>query len=121
MTINERFKQVRDLLGLTQEEFGRGINIKSRAHISALESGARTVTDRIMADVCRVYGISQDWLEKGEGEMRSIDETAFIEEVLRGLGKIDPLDADIIRHYLQLSEAHKAAFRLLVKDIVKKS
>lgn len=54
--MNERLKAVRLSLNLSQEEFGSNIGIKSRAHISALESGARNITDRIISDVCREYG-----------------------------------------------------------------
>lgn len=119
VTINDRIKIVRDYIGYTQEEFGRGINIKSRAHISALESGARTVTDRIAADVCRAYGINRDWLEKGEGEMLSETEAEFIASAIADVGEIGPLDTEIVRLYLRLSSEHKAAFRLLIKDISK--
>lgn len=39
--MNERIKEVREILKLTQESFGEKIGIKSRSHISALEKGTR--------------------------------------------------------------------------------
>jgi len=119
MTVNERIKIVRNYLGLTQKEFGRGINIKSRSHISTIESGARAVTDRIAADICRVYGVNRNWLEKGEGEMLDDAEAEFIANALTDVGEIGPLDMEIVKLYLRLDDEHKAAFRLLIKDISK--
>ena len=116
-SVHDRVRTLRKYLGLTQEEFGKRINIKSRAHISALESGARNVTDRIANDICRVYGVNKKWLLEGEGEMRSNAETALISDVLSSLGEIDPLDMETVRLYLLLGEEHRKAFRLLVKDI----
>lgn len=67
--MNERLKEVREFFEMTQSDFGNKIGIKSRAHISALESGTRNVTDRIISDVCREFGVSKEWLRTGEGEM----------------------------------------------------
>lgn len=60
---------VRNALGLSQEEFGKRINIKSRAHISSLENGDRKITDRIISDIVRVYHVNREWLLNGTGEM----------------------------------------------------
>lgn len=117
MSIHERVKQVRLLYDLSQKEFGEKINIKSRAHISALESGTRTVTERIINDICRVYGISKKWLLTGEGDMRA-EETAFIEAVVNALGRIDPLDKQIITAYLRLDDKCRAAFREFLKGFL---
>lgn len=120
MSINQRIREIREYLGFTQEEFGKRINIKSRAHISALEGGARSVTDRIANDICRVYGINKEWLMTGKGEMRSNTETAFLDDILEELGATDPIDLEIIRLYFQLDEKYKEAFRVFVKQIAKK-
>lgn len=120
MTIHERIKQVRDYYGLSQEEFGDKINIKTRAHISALERGKRNVTDRIISDVCRVYGINRRWLETGEGEMRS-NESAFIEVVMTSLGDLEPIDQAIIKTYLLLDKKYKEGFRQFLNNFIKQT
>lgn len=66
--LNERFKKVRLMAGLSQEEFGKKIGIESRGHISALESGNKNITDRIVNDVCREFNVNEDWLRTGNGE-----------------------------------------------------
>lgn len=67
--MNNRLKELRLNLNLSQEEFGNKIGIKSRSHISALESGTRNITDRIISDIVREFHINENWLRTGEGEM----------------------------------------------------
>lgn len=66
--MNERFKKVRLMAGLSQEEFGKKIGIESRGHISALESGNKNITDRIVNDVCREFNVNEEWIRTGNGE-----------------------------------------------------
>lgn len=65
--MHERLKKVRQKCSLSQEEFGKRIGIGSRAHISALENGNRTITNRIIRDVCREFNVNEIWLRTGDG------------------------------------------------------
>lgn len=67
--MNDRLKEIRNFFKMSQEEFGNKIGIASRAHISSLESGVRNITDRIVKDVCREFGVDEDWLRTGKGTM----------------------------------------------------
>ena len=67
--MNKRLKELRTNLKLSQEELGNSIGIKSRAHISSLENGTRTITDRIINDICKTYNVNEKWFRTGEGEM----------------------------------------------------
>ena len=85
--MNERIKRLRDSLGLTQEEFGTPLNIV-RSTIANYERGVRSLSDRTIADICRVYGVSETWLRTGEGPMlapkdREDEITDFLADVLR--------------------------------------
>lgn len=66
--MNLRFKEIRNSLGLTQAEFGKKINLK-KPTISELENGKRSLSDRVISDVCREFSISEEWLKYGTGEM----------------------------------------------------
>lgn len=70
--MNDRLRTIRLESGLSQEDFGKRIGIESRAHISMLENGRRTITDRIINDICREFSINELWLRTGEGSMKSI-------------------------------------------------
>lgn len=66
--MNERIRQLRAALKLSQTEFGAKINL-SQNYIWMIEKGERTPSDRTIADICREFSVSLAWLETGEGEM----------------------------------------------------
>lgn len=66
--MNERLKTIRQELNLSQDNFGKRLNL-SRSHIASLENGLRELTDRTISDICRVYDVNENWLRTGEGEM----------------------------------------------------
>jgi len=57
------------MLKMTQADFGSQIGI-SQNYVWMLETGAREPSDRTIRDICREYGINEEWLRTGEGEMR---------------------------------------------------
>jgi len=67
--MNERIKYLRkNELNLTQEEFSKKINI-SRANLGSIEIGRTSVTDRVIADICREFLVNEHWLRTGNGEI----------------------------------------------------
>lgn len=66
--MKERLKTIRQELNLSQEIFGKNMNL-SRSHIASLENGLRELTDRTISDICRVYDVDEKWLRTGEGQM----------------------------------------------------
>ena len=69
MTSTEnRLKILRESLGLTQSELARPLQI-SGAAISIIESGKRQLSERLAHSLSVEYGVSEDWLLTGEGEM----------------------------------------------------
>lgn len=68
--IKDRIKLIRTSKKLSQDEFGKMINL-SRSQIAGYETGAKNVTDRAVSDICREFKINEEWLRTGEGEMES--------------------------------------------------
>ena len=66
--MNERIKQLRKHLGLNQTDFGSKIGIKQTS-IANYESGTRAPLDTVVASICREFGVSEQWLRYGTGEM----------------------------------------------------
>lgn len=85
MSENERIKEVRNALGLTQDKFGERLGVK-RSAISQVESGANGVSDQLRLAVCREFRVSEDWLRNGEGSM--FIEPDEDEEISRFIGDI---------------------------------
>ena len=68
ITIGEQIRDARKALSLTQKEFSAALGM-SENYIWQIEKGQREPSDRTIADICRVFSISEHWLRTGEGEM----------------------------------------------------
>ena len=66
--INERIKQVRTVLEITQVNFSKKIFV-SQGSYNEIETGVRKVNDRIIQLICSQFNIDKDWLKTGKGEM----------------------------------------------------
>lgn len=86
--MNERIKEIREVLKLSQEEFGKRIGI-TRAAISNIEKGIRNPSEQTIKFICKEYKINQNWLKSGIGEMFSNDQDIFLGDLteLNSLGE----------------------------------
>ena len=66
--MEERIKELRKVLGLTQQEFSERIGVK-RNTIAQYESGRNAPIDAVITLICRTYDVNETWLRTGEGEM----------------------------------------------------
>jgi transcriptional regulator with XRE-family HTH domain len=78
-----RIKEVRKRLGLSQQEFAERLSI-SRSNLGNIETGAISVTSRVIESVCREYSVNEAWLRTGEGEM--FREMSREEEIAKFVG-----------------------------------
>lgn len=67
--MKDRIKKIRADMGLSMEKFGEKIGI-TRSSISLLESGKNSPSEQTIRLICKEYGINENWLRNGEGEMR---------------------------------------------------
>ena len=121
--LNERLKDLRLYSNLSQEEFGNRIGIKSRGHISTLESGAKKLTDRIISDIVREFSVNEAWLRYGEGEM--LEKLSRDEELAMSIGRILAEENDFTKNvFLALSRLDPTEWKViekLINDINKKN
>lgn len=68
MGIGERVKELRQALHLTQQEFADRISVK-RPTVAQYEIGRNDPADSVISLICREYGVSEEWLRDGTGEM----------------------------------------------------
>lgn len=66
--MNERVKELRKFLGLTLEKFGERVGV-TKVSISKIENAKSNITDQMFKSICREFGVSENWLRTGEGEM----------------------------------------------------
>ena len=66
--VNDRIKQVRTVLNISQRDFAKRIYI-SQALLGNIELGNRNVNDRTIQLISTAFNVSKNWLLTGEGEM----------------------------------------------------
>lgn len=91
-TINQRIDFLVRSLGVTKTKFAESIHVSSQ-FVSSLCSGAKQPSDRTIADICREYGVSEEWLRTGDGEM--MQKLTRNQEIAEFMGRLmnDPDDA----------------------------
>ena len=66
--LSERIVELIKTLGIKKTIFARTLNV-SQAFVSQLCSGERIPSDRTIADICREFDVSEEWLRTGRGPM----------------------------------------------------
>lgn len=123
-TINERFRQLREVKGLSQEDFASGAH-RTRSEIKNIEYGKTMPKEEVILSVCASYGVNEEWLRTGDGEMmkpvsRDEEIAAFMGDVMRGetpdfrrrlisvLARLDASEWALLEKMaVKLSEDHK--------------
>lgn len=67
-TINQRVKQVRLALNLSQAKFAKALSI-SNGYIAGIELEHNKVNDRIIKLICFTFLVREEWLRTGEGDI----------------------------------------------------
>lgn len=88
--MDSRIKAVREALQLSQREFGEKLGV-SRDVISNLEYNRVPAKELLLRHICELYGVNEDWLLNGTGEMferdpvidRKLEEAIEIFKTLR--------------------------------------
>ncbi len=68
MSINQRVKEVRQELNLSQAKFAKALSM-SNGYIAGIELEHNKVNDRIVKLICFTFHVSEEWLRTGEGFM----------------------------------------------------
>ena len=67
-TVNQRIKQLRKELKLTQNEFSSVITISS-GQLACIETEKRIVNDRTIKLICDSFKVNGEWLRTGKGQI----------------------------------------------------
>ena len=66
--MNERIRDVRLALGLSQDEFAKRLGF-TRGVITNIELKRAEIKPRLISLICQVYNVDEYWLETGNGSM----------------------------------------------------
>lgn len=114
--MNERIKELRNVLSLTQQEFADRLSLK-RNTIATYEMGKAIPSDRTINDICEKYNVNEDWLRNGTGEMfRAEKENSIIAKATMLLGEKDPLFEAFIDTYSKLTPKNRELLYQFMTD-----
>lgn len=126
--MNERIKELRNVLKLTQQGFADKIGT-SRSNIACYETGKNTPSDAVISLICKEFCVNEDWLRNGTGEMFKEklpeDEVAsYVEELLEDDGNpFFEIIIGMMKAYHRMDETSRQAalefFRRLKENLEK--
>ena len=99
--MNERIKQLRKTLGLTQQEFAERIGITRNA-VANYETGRNEPIGSVLNLICNEYNVNPDWLHNGSGEMFIEPATFSLDEYAQA-NKLNKTEISIIRGFMELN------------------
>ena len=97
MELNERISAVIEALGIKKTEFADRLNV-SQAFVTQLTKGVSRPSERTIFDICREFGVNEQWLRTGEGDM--FVEMNRDEEIAAFVGDILAEESDDFKHRL---------------------
>lgn len=118
--MQERLIKLRRSMGLSQEAFSEPLNL-SRTAIASYEKGHRPLTDRTVADICRVYGVNEEWLRYGDGDMLKDAESREAELssfVAKSINSDDEWLKTCAVRFFKLSPQSKNTFKKFLVNII---
>ena len=120
--MQSRIKSLRKKLNLTQEEFGKRLGMKKNS-ISQIENGINSLTEQLLVSICREFGVNENWLRTGDGEMFA--DVPVEDEYFKAATQIsksgDKFAMQAIIEYWKLDDVSKEVLRDYIYKIAEKS
>lgn len=117
MEIYERMKLLRRELGMNQADFAAPLGLK-QSTIGNYESGSRGVSDATILAICREYGVSEQWLRTGEGEIFASNQVpSTIVSNLAQEYDLDLMDQNLIAEYLKLDKQSREVLKRYIRRV----
>lgn len=118
--LKERIKQLRNVLGLTQQKFADRLGLK-RQTIAAYEIGNIEPSDSTLLLICKEFCTNKEWLLTGNGEMFDIPEdevAAVVSDLLEEDNPFYDLIVGIMKTYKKLDGKSQEALKNLSKELL---
>ncbi len=113
--MNKRIKQLRKALDLTQQEFANRIGVK-RNTVATYEGGRNAPVDAVSSLICKEFGVNEDWLRHGTGDM-FIEKTTFSLDDYANDNHLTSVEKEIVLGFMELAPDIRNA----VYDIFRKA
>ena len=111
----ERIKELRKILGLSQDAFGKRLGVTGTA-VSRIEKGDRGLTEQMMLAICREFHVDYYWLKEGEGDIFTGTPQSLVDEISEEYS-LDEIDKKIIEKFLNLTPDKRQVLKDYLKSI----
>lgn len=119
MNISERIKELRrDYLHMNQADFAAPLGLR-QSTVGNYESGSRSISDASILAICREYGVSEQWLRDGVGEVFVSGSVApsIISDLTQEYD-LDDFDQALVSEYLKLDKQTRAAIKSYIRKVI---
>jgi transcriptional regulator with XRE-family HTH domain len=108
MTVNERIKEIRCSLKLSQRAFAKEVYV-SNGYLADIELGHNKVKDRLIHLIVSAFSVNKQWLLTGEGRMFNSTTEEKLERMTALFNELRPEFQDcVLRQIDELIELQKA-------------
>ena len=116
MTINQRIRELRKSMSLTQTDFGQRIGLKHGA-VSKMEQDGNTITDQNVRLICDTFHVREHWLRTGEGPKEAEDGSVWLKK-LADEYRLTGEHAGLIDAWLKLKPEQRQSFIDAAKALI---
>lgn len=113
--MNERVKKLRKTLDLTQQAFADKLGVK-RNTVGQWECGINAITDQIVFSICREFGVNEEWLRNGTGDMFVPEAVDEVDALVTKYGLSDA-DRILIEKYINAKSDTRNAIVNFIRDV----
>lgn len=118
--MQERLKELRKALALTQQEFADKLQI-SRSNIGSYEAGKNQLSDAVIRLIVKIFYVNEDWLRTGRGPMflpRERDEQIMDFVASAMSGESDNFKRRLLSVLARLDEDHWELLERYLRELV---
>ena len=116
MTIGERIRLIRKETGLNQTDFGEKVGLR-QSSLGQIESVVRNATDRTIILICEKYGVREEWLRNGTGEMFLESDSTIVSQLSSEYG-LDAFEKVLIEGFLKMKPEERAVIKTYVRNLI---
>lgn len=116
MTIGGRIKKVRRELELTQTEFASRLGLTQNT-VTRYETGDRNPSTAVLSLIVKAYGVNEEWLRTGEGEMFIAAPSGVLNALAQEYG-LRQKDYVLIEKLVKMSQAERDGIFRFMQDVV---
>lgn len=113
--MDNRVRQLRQFLDISQEEFGKRIGI-TKSSVSNFEKGTRNMSEQTIKSICREFNVSYAWLKEGLGDMFTDLPETILDQLVEEY-HLDDFDKELIKKYLDLTDSEREVIKKYIKSL----